>query len=148
MNKNQLRTFAIESLLEENSHAAKTVDPLNLHILSEEFYPKDADGKEVKSPSEYSVVLREGYHYRLDISPEDRPVPIVDSEGMPPATKSAIALASQLGIDLRKIKPEGSATGKIGVKDIYRVEKSGEAKVEAEPKSKSKTAGKSKDKAD
>ena len=132
MQKDQLKTLAIEALLEENPHAAKMVDPLQPHILSERFEPD-------RNPSLYSVVLREGYHFIFDIAPEDRPVPIMDTEGMPPATKSALALAAQLGIDLRKVKPEGSLTGKIGVKDIYRVQASGEAKAKPESKAKAKT---------
>lgn len=136
MNKDQLRTLAIEALLEENPHAAKMVNPLDLHILKEEFYPKDDDGNDVKNPSLYSVVLREGYHFKFDIAPEDRPVPIIDTEGMPKATQMAVALAAQLDIDLREVKAKGSITGKIGVKDIYRVHTADEAKMDAAPEPK------------
>lgn len=141
MNKDQLRTLAIEHLLEENPHAAKMVNPLDPHILKEQFEPD-------RNPSKYSAVFREGYHLIYDIAPEDRPVVIIDTEGMPRATKMAVALAAQLDIDLRKVKAEGSLTGRIGVKDVYRVDAAGEAKTDAKPKARSKSKAKAKAEAD
>jgi hypothetical protein len=145
MKQDQLRMMAIEALMESNPHANRTLDPANLDILSEKFTPS-------KNPSRYSVVLREGYHFVYDIAPKDRLVPVLDSGGDRPlseiATKQAISLASQLGVDIRKVKAERSATGKVGVKDIFRVSAAGEAQFKAKPKPKPKAKSASKPKAE
>lgn len=144
MDKQQLKMQAIEDLMESNPHADKVLDPLDLHVIAEEFYPKGPDGKEVKNPSKYSVVLEEGFKHTLDIKPEDRPIPTIEVEGIK-ATKQAISAATQYGIDLHKLKASGKVEGgKIKIKDVIRAHNAGEAQMDDRPKAKTgKGKGKS-----